>query len=455
MSTSPGADQSAGQTAIFRIHISDQRVVEEALDLQKPIYLLVSGLTHQYQLPAIEGGYGMFGGTERRPISRELSLLRTPYASGGDLYLASNRAPWWVGMPAAMAARPAGERRPITKSQPVRSAPSLNPKTVALAVIGVIAVGLLALLFWPRGHDSAQAVEPTDAFLPPTSVSIAPTATLLPVTPTPDPAVSYQEGLAAYNAGEWPKAVESLQHVYANDAHYQDVSQVLGAALYNWGIAMRDQGDIAGAIEHFAAAITVAPDHPLAAGEQQKAQLYLDARGARDSGALRDAAIKLEELRALQGDYLDSTAQLYDIYLAYGAELEAQKQPTDALRIYEKAVELPLEDVSAARAKVRELVPPSPTPAAKRLRFSVANYNDTPSCVSIRISGIGTSGWYFSVDGVGGVVGYFDSAGNARACGLGNGQEVTITVHSADGRGVSGGMGVPSKGSAIMVASWR
>ncbi|NTV66035.1 MAG: tetratricopeptide repeat protein [Oscillochloris sp.] len=337
----------------------------------------------------------------------------------------------------------------------MRSAPSVDPKTVALAVIGVIAIGLLGLLFWPRDNGAAQTVEPTSAFLPPTSVAIAPTATLLPATPTPDSAVYYQEGLAAYNAGDWPKAVAALQQVYTYDAHYQDVSQVLGAALYNWGIAMRDQGDIAGAIERFASTITVDPTHPLATGEQQKAQLYLDALSVRESGNLRDAAIKLEELRDLQGDYLDSAAQLYNIYLAYGGELEAQKQKSDALRIYEKAAALPLEDVSVARAKLKELAPPTPTPTPKRLRFSVANYNDTPSCISIRITGIGTGGWYFTVDGIGGVVGSFDSAGNARACGLGNGQEVTVTIHSADGKGVAGGSGVPSKGSAIMVATWR
>lgn len=454
MSTSAGADPSAGQVAQFRIHLSEQQAVEAALDLQRPIYLLVSGLTHQHQLPAIEGGYGLFGGADRRPISRELSLLRTPYAGGGDLYLASNRAPWWAGAPAAAARSPA--RRPTTRSQPVRAAARLDLKSVALAVIGVVAIGLLGLLLWPRGGVSAPDVEPTVAFVPPTAAPVAPTATLLPVTPTLDPAVlaakNYQDGLDDYNAQKWPQAAALLQQVFAYDPGYKDVRQVLGATLYNWGVALRDQGDIAGALDQFAAAIEVAPDHPLAADEQQKAQLYRDALGARDGGGLRDAAIKLEELRDLQADYLDSTAQLYDIYLAYGAELEGEKSTAAALRIYQKAAELPLDDVSAAQARLKAL---APTPAPKRLRFSVANYNDDPGCISIRISGVGVGGWYFTVDGIGGVLGRFDTGGNARTCGLGYGQEVTITVHYPDGRGVAGGTGVPAKGSAIMVAAWR
>lgn len=94
------------------------------------------------------------------------------------------------------------------------------------------------------------------------------------------------------------------------------------------------------------------------------------------------------------------------------------------------------------------------TPKVARLRFRVLNYSDDPACISVQIRGIPTRGWRFSVDGLNGLVGYFDNAGNARLCGLGPGQEVTISVFESRGERVRGGGGVPSRGGAIMYADW-
>lgn len=96
---------------------------------------------------------------------------------------------------------------------------------------------------------------------------------------------------------------------------------------------------------------------------------------------------------------------------------------------------------------------PAPAPPAAQLRFVVLNYNDDPSCISVRITGVNTSGWGFAVDGL--KLGGAFNGGNARLCGLSPGQEVTISVYNANGQRVRGGAGVPSKGSAIMSASWR
>lgn len=98
---------------------------------------------------------------------------------------------------------------------------------------------------------------------------------------------------------------------------------------------------------------------------------------------------------------------------------------------------------------------PAPTRAPARLRFVLQNYNDSRECISIRITGIGTSGWYFQADGLNGIRGNFDNAGNARACGLRPEQEVTISVYNRNGIRMAGGAGVPTKGSAIMLAAWR
>lgn len=102
-------------------------------------------------------------------------------------------------------------------------------------------------------------------------------------------------------------------------------------------------------------------------------------------------------------------------------------------------------------------VPPTPTrgPVPIQLSFAVINYNDNPSCVSVQIRGVATGGWSFVVDGINSLRGNFDNAGNARLCGLANYQEVTFTVFDNNGRPVSGGRGIPTKGSAIMGANRR
>jgi hypothetical protein len=100
-------------------------------------------------------------------------------------------------------------------------------------------------------------------------------------------------------------------------------------------------------------------------------------------------------------------------------------------------------------------VPVSTNPCDTKgcLRFRVLNYNDDSSCISVRITGVDTSGWTLTIDGL--RLGASFGGGDARVCGLGSGQQVTITVRDAGGGPVRGGAGIPSKGSAIMQAAWR
>lgn len=102
---------------------------------------------------------------------------------------------------------------------------------------------------------------------------------------------------------------------------------------------------------------------------------------------------------------------------------------------------------------------PQPTAVPARLRFRLLNYNDAPGCITVQIRGVNTTDWFFKADGMN-PSGSFDysrstGSGNARLCGLGADQEVTITVYNSSRQFVLGGRGVPSKGRAIMVADWR
>jgi hypothetical protein len=207
-------------------------------------------------------------------------------------------------------------------------------------------------------------------------------------------------------------------------------------------------------------------DHALARQELSKAALFLEAQAAAGSGDQAGAVERYQSVNAMHGgDYAGATTQIYELLIAQAAAL-AERGGSDSLRqayrLYSEAASLDLGDRSYAQQAMLEIerllptpTPTRPTAAPARLRFAVANYNDDPRCISIGISGITPAGWYFVVDGIGSVSGRFDGGGNARACGLGPGQEVTITVIDGNGRRVAGGGGVPSRGSAIMVASWR
>ncbi len=147
----------------------------------------------------------------------------------------------------------------------------------------------------------------------------------------------------------------------------------------------------------------------------------------------------------------------------------SEKMPlwTEAQNLCQRAVDLwPPGAAQASEAKkcvtrlasminppppVTEPAPP-PTPQ-KILRVSLLNYDDTPTCISFRISGTNTAGWSLSVDGLNLRASF--QGGDARTCGLGNQQEVTISISNAQGRVVLGGQGVKAKGSAILLGVWR
>ncbi|MDW8403279.1 SH3 domain-containing protein [Chloroflexus sp.] len=103
-------------------------------------------------------------------------------------------------------------------------------------------------------------------------------------------------------------------------------------------------------------------------------------------------------------------------------------------------------------------MPPTPTPTVPaeppRLRFVKLGESEDVRCVSIKISGINTTGWRVTIDGLR-LSGAFTSNGDTRVCGLRPRQEVTFTVRDEQGAPVRGGVGVPTRGSDVMFAEWR
>ncbi len=480
---------SSNTTSVrYRIYLDEQKTIEVDIDTSQPIFQVAGALAQQHGLPGKYDEYTFFVGVERQALFRQFTLAQTYYAQGGDLYLAQNYAPWWhpTLQSDTSAHDTAGWAVPAPTS--TTAIHLLSPRTIALVGIVVVLLFWVTWTLWPRDStiEPSQAANPTPAAQP-TGVPLRVTNTAEPIiqatptrlraTSTPEPAVqaaaNYQSGLIAYDKRDWEAASGLLQQVYDYNPSYLNITDVLSAAYYNWGMAVRDTGDIAVAKEHFAAALQIMPNHQLALAEQEKAQTYLDAQTAAASGDMVGAIEKFRALLKLQSDYADGTARLYDAMIARASAILAEGGTQNlqyALTLYNEAAKLDVSDRSVADqgvSAVTALLPtPAPKPTAKptaptakpaqpsRLRFGVLNYNDAPNCISIGIGGINTGGWYFTVDGLH-VSGSFDTGGNARACGIGNGQEVTITVHYPDGGGVPGGTGIPSKGSAIMAASWR
>lgn len=98
--------------------------------------------------------------------------------------------------------------------------------------------------------------------------------------------------------------------------------------------------------------------------------------------------------------------------------------------------------------------PPTATPLPKKLRFYRKSLDDDARCVSMQIRGINVTDWTFRVNGTRRVA-TFDGGGNARMCGFKRGQEFLFTVYNTRNIAVVGGVDIPSKGGAIMIADWQ
>ncbi|NNJ09782.1 hypothetical protein EKD04_005535 [Chloroflexales bacterium ZM16-3] len=353
---------------------------------------------------------------------------------------------------------------------------------------------LTSLLTACGGLSTATTETVTPLVIPTINPTAAPTGTpaptSVPVTENPDVVLGKQ----ALSEGRFEYAITLFSKVYAGNLDNPEASSLLADAYLAWG--QQSITAATGPSDQLAASFSLAidrlnnglaltspdvPTYAAALAQSQAAATFIaqydqltalkqlaEADGdlaTRQSNA--DTLVtQLAAFRNDQPDFPGLNPLERDALLTAAAAYEAtKKQDANAKDPLEKALGYckqakEIEESDTATACVSRIttrinaITTSTAATAKKLRFSVLNYNDTPSCISIRISGISTSGWTFTVDGLR-VGGNFDGGGNARACGIGDGQEVTVSVRYPNGQVVPGGGGVPSKGSAIMLASWR
>jgi tetratricopeptide (TPR) repeat protein len=230
-----------------------------------------------------------------------------------------------------------------------------------LLLFGLIWVGWEVMGSWESSTPTAVPI-PTPTFVVQTSTpretTPSPAVTPSPAstaTPSDLKAASYTQGIAAYAGQDWEQAAASFQSIFDTDPNYLDVREKLGSSYFNWGIQLRDSRDVKLALEKFRQARSINSADAQAQAQEQRLTLYVAALDARLGDDWKTCAEKLEELRAIQADFLDSTELLYEALMNYGEALQRENKPAEALRIYRKAAALPIGDRSAAEGRVAEL----------------------------------------------------------------------------------------------------
>ncbi|MGQ9829971.1 MAG: hypothetical protein ACUVSW_19140, partial [Roseiflexus sp.] len=353
------------------------------------------------------------------------------YDQGGDLYLADSSAPWWEKTPA------------VTRRLPDDQRAAKPSRRMMYALIGVGAAGVLVIIgavVWlfatlvqptvasvqlsresqrqrqtaqpptttlvPQAQASQTQTQPT-ATLAPVSPLLLPTSTLAPTTSlqpsiptaTPAPPGATTEAPPAGAGVEVGVAGVKAEYLNRNERLFFRGRTSFGAYLWS-------DPDLQTKVPASTGNIVVSNGDRVAILDQNK--------------EIAQVRIITNALDSADPKVIGATGYL-PVWL-----ITDQNVPP----------------------------PPTPVPNTGKLWVRKLNEDDQPGCISMRVTGVNTQGWSFSVDGMN-LVGRFDNAGNARLCGLGADQEVTISVRDRRGTIVPGGRGVPSKGRAIMIGTWQ
>jgi hypothetical protein len=341
--------------------------------------------------------------------------------------------------------------------------------------------------------------------IPTVTPLIVPTAnpTAFPTTPPAGVAGTDTGELAtaqqALNERRFAYAISLLTKAYAGDVENAELRELLAGAYLAWG---RDSiAQAGGTLEEQAATFSLAADrlnnglallpenaaeYPEARATSQTATSFIahyrelltlkqlaETNGDLATRQAAGAALadQLTAIQAAQPDFpgistltIDALITAAAAYEATGLQGERAKPLLEQGRTY-CAQAVSLGDTDAAPACVTRItarltaptpVPTrvQPTPVPPRLYVNLLNRDERPTCLSMQITGIGTNGWIFSIDGLR-ISGRFDGGGNASVCGLGFNQEVTFTILYPDGNQVPGGSGIPARGGDIFRGVWR
>ena len=183
----------------------------------------------------------------------------------------------------------------------------------------------------------------------------------------------YDEGRAAYVAGEWAKAAQLLAQLRGLDGtyHQPEVNDMLFSALYNAGMAQLNQDQLEAAIFYFDQALALRPDDAATREQRELAAQYVEAMTLWNTDWAGCIA-RLSALYTRNPNYRDTRLRLAGAYEAYGDTFAAKNEFCPALQQYSAGIavmETPTlrDKQNVAGQKCAEATPtpgPSPTPTA-------------------------------------------------------------------------------------------
>jgi TolB protein len=182
----------------------------------------------------------------------------------------------------------------------------------------------------------------------------------------------YEQGVAAYEAGNLNQAVLVLDDLRGLDAEYQaeNVQVMLVNAHYQLGLNAVIEDRLDEATDHLETVLALQPGHEEAQDQLNLIHLYTAALSywERDWAATIQA---LKGLYALAPDYKDVEMRLHDAYMFRGQDYAGQGRWCQAATQYAAAVDvLPLESTVDARDDARihcqsTAEAPTPTPTSR------------------------------------------------------------------------------------------
>jgi hypothetical protein len=425
----------------YRLYPGANQVATVTLRTDEPLYRIVERLVKEHGLPVVDQHgqpitYALYAGQIRR-LSNEMTLKQAGYDQGGDLYLANIYAPWWEGIPAVT--RRFGNDPPAPNARRIPYA--LIGIGAAVALMMIIGTVLLFTIFPGRGGTAAQPVATTPQPAQGATQRLNPTSTL---APAPTRQNTPQSAPPTATLASTPQLMATLPTATLVST-LQPMTALPTATLASPGNAA-------------AVLLPTGAEEVSVAGVKREYlnrdnRLFFQGRTSFGAYLWSDSGLQTKA-PASQGNIVVSNGDRVAIL--------SQNNGIAQVRIITNALDPADPNVIGATGYLPvwlitdQNVPPPPTPVpdAGKLWVRKLNEDDQPGCISMRITGINTQGWSFGVDGMN-LSGRFDNAGNARLCGLGPDQEVTISVRDRSGRIVPGGRGVPSKGRAIMLGTWQ
>jgi hypothetical protein len=422
----------------YRLYPGANQVATVTLRTDEPLYRIVERLVKEHGLPVVDQHgqpitYALYAGQIRR-LSNEMTLKQAGYDQGGDLYLANIYAPWWEGIPAVT--RRFGNDPPAPNARRIPYALIGIGAAVALMIGGVLLFATFSQGTETVARPSATASQPVQSAMQRSN----PTATL---APAPTRQNTPQSAPPTATLASTPQPMTGLPT--ATLASIPQLTTALPTAT------LASPGNTATALPAGAEEVSIAGVKREYLNRDNR--LFFQGRTSFGAYLWSDSGLQTKA-PASQGNIVVSNGDRVAIL--------SQNNGIAQVRIITNALDPADPNVIGATGYLPvwlitdQNVPPPPTPVpdAGKLWVRKLNEDDQPGCISMRITGINTQGWSFGVDGMN-LAGRFDNAGNARLCGLGPDQEVTISVRDQRGRVVPGGRGVPAKGRDIMLGTWQ